>query len=429
MKNIKLSLVLPALIFVLVLRAATTNLSIHHKQEIIQYDHPTILPPTKIAYAITISKCESLANNVLQSAPLLAHHVRAMSIQKTNRTKYDYQLYAFASRTQVNASCVTLLERMGYTVLLLDIPVHVTNISNEFYKGLLETNGCCGAHEFLKLYAYTLTKYPVVIHLDVDTMILQPLEDLIDYFVFGKPEKNIALSKLQVMRPTRDTNNNTNFQAMFTRDYQQVGMLGYSRNYQHVPVQGGFFAVRPNMTVFQELTTIVQHANYTVTGGWGGIMNSQSCWGDPQIQGLLGYYYSFVQPDHGLELHHCYYNNILDNPTFNGTMCTMSDMEECTDCRITPPSQVKISHPIFCHKPWSCPKWGQGQTFKRSSSCRWYLNKWYSTRKVVEEEWSVTQSWNKTIPRGDLLTDIFLGYCHENRTVIPMDFTLSSLMY
>jgi hypothetical protein len=383
-------------------------------------------PIIKIAYAITISKCESLQNNALQAAPLMAHHVRAMSHRRgsssSNVSKYDHHLYAFASKTQVESVCVDMLERFGYTVLLLDIPISEERITNQFYKERLSSNGCCGAHEFLKLHAYTLTNYPVVIHLDLDTMLLQPLEDVIDFFIHPADE---TLAKLQIMRPPGGSAGT--IQAMFTRDYQQV-VTGFKKMvpYTNVPVQGGFFAVRPNMTVFDELIAIIHQANYTHLG-WGGVMNSAECWGDPQIQGLLAYYYSFLERTQGLELHHCYYNNILGDYRL-GDNCT-TQVEPCMDCSTVPPSEVKLSHPIFCHKPWACTKWGTASKFKRAPSCRWYLHKWYETRQLVEEEWSTSgRTWTKTVASGTLIPEVFLGYCHDNRSVIHMEFTNGSLI-
>lgn len=384
-------------------------------------------PTIKIAYAITISKCDSLQNSALQSAPLLAHHVRAMSHRqgssgRSSVSKYDHQLYAFASKTQVLSVCVDMLERFGYTVLLLDIPISEERITNQFYKDKLLSNGCCGAHEFLKLYAYTLTNYPVVIHLDLDTMLLQPLEDVIDFFVHPADE---TLAKLQIMRPPSGSAGT--IQAMFTRDYHQA-VAGFKKivPYSNVPIQGGFFAVRPNMTVYNELIDIIHQANYTDLG-WGGVMNSVECWGDPQIQGLLGYYYSFVERTQGLELHNCYYNNILGDHRL-GEKCT-TQVEPCMDCSTVPPSEVKLSHPIFCHKPWECVKWHTPSKFKKAQNCRWYLHKWYETRQLVEEEWSSSSpTWTKTVASGTLLPEVFLGYCHDNRSVIHMEFTKDSLI-
>ena len=41
-------------------------------------------------------------------------------------------------------------------------------------------SGCCGDKEFLKLYSYTLVDYPIVVQLDLDSLIVQPLDDLFD---------------------------------------------------------------------------------------------------------------------------------------------------------------------------------------------------------------------------------------------------------
>jgi alpha-N-acetylglucosamine transferase len=35
----------------------------------------------------------------------------------------------------------------------------------------MKDSGCCGAYEFVKLWAYTLTDYHRVVHLDMDTVI------------------------------------------------------------------------------------------------------------------------------------------------------------------------------------------------------------------------------------------------------------------
>jgi alpha-N-acetylglucosamine transferase len=45
--------------------------------------------------------------------------------------------------------------------------------------------GCCGEKEFLKLYSYTLTDYPIVVHLDLDSLVLQPFDDLFDSMLNG----------------------------------------------------------------------------------------------------------------------------------------------------------------------------------------------------------------------------------------------------
>ncbi len=37
----------------------------------------------------------------------------------------------------------------------------------------MRDSGCCGANEFLKLWAYTLTEYHRVVHLDMDSVVFR----------------------------------------------------------------------------------------------------------------------------------------------------------------------------------------------------------------------------------------------------------------
>ncbi|CAM9666745.1 unnamed protein product, partial [Sphacelaria rigidula] len=59
-----------------------------------------------------------------------------------------------------------------------DLPVAVEDIVDDFYRGFVVNSGCCGADEFVKLHAYTLTEYHRVLHLDVDTLLLHPMDEL-----------------------------------------------------------------------------------------------------------------------------------------------------------------------------------------------------------------------------------------------------------
>ena len=99
----------------------------------------------------------------------------------------------------------------------------------------------------------------MVIHIDWDdTMVLQPLDDLMDCFIMEGKAEEAALARLQVMRPNGSST--TIFQAMFTTEttnneefFRQTGMF---------QVQGGFFAIRPNIKVFNtSLIDIVQAGN------------------------------------------------------------------------------------------------------------------------------------------------------------------------
>ncbi len=65
------------------------------------------------------------------------------------------------------------MEAYGWKVLERRLPVELDEIENKDYSERMRNSGCCGADEFLKLWAYTLVEYERVIHLDMDSVIYQ----------------------------------------------------------------------------------------------------------------------------------------------------------------------------------------------------------------------------------------------------------------
>ena len=82
--------------------------------------------------------------------------------------------------------CALPLKELGYTLLKRDTPVAVADIEGEFLRSKIEMNGCCGEKELIKLEAYTLVDYPIVVHLDLDVLVLKPLDSLFD-LMLGRP--------------------------------------------------------------------------------------------------------------------------------------------------------------------------------------------------------------------------------------------------
>ena len=66
-----------------------------------------------------------------------------------------------------------MLEAYGWRVLERRLPVELEEIENKDYADRMRDSGCCGADEFLKLWAYTLVEYERVIHLDMDSIVYQ----------------------------------------------------------------------------------------------------------------------------------------------------------------------------------------------------------------------------------------------------------------
>lgn len=265
---------------------ATTPQQLPHPTTKYMNSESRISPQSNtIAYAITITRCEDLDSPVLPGATVLAELILDHSARRSNSSKYDAKLYAFLGETNVTETCELLLQRIGYTTLRKPVPMNISAINHDFYHFAVEKNGCCGAAEFLKLWSYTLMEHPAVVHLDLDVLVLKPLDDMLDVLLLPPGERREQYRRLHVTRGKEEFENAT-MEAFITRDYSQVVQQKRFKPYKLIPVQGGFFVVKPNMTVFRELCDTVQNLEHTYSkwGAWGNMMYP-GFWGMPQIQG------------------------------------------------------------------------------------------------------------------------------------------------
>jgi hypothetical protein len=373
---------------------------------------------------IAITNCSDLSSSILPSAAVLSKLIHDNAFRMNS--SYRYHLYAFLNEEAVDGQCETMLQRIGFTTLRKSIPINISMINHSFYQSVLPIHGCCGAAEFIKLWTYTLIKHRAVVYLDLDVMILKPLDDILDVLLLTPNQRIHQYQRLKLLRDTPDSSNSS-FDALITRDYSQIALQNNLQNYNAIPIQGGFWVVKPNMKVFRTLCATVQNLEYTYTeeNAWGGIMNSRF-WGMPQIQGLLAYYYNYLAPHTALELHNCYFNTILSISKYNGSC--IDGMKVCEDCRATPMEEVHVAHPIFCQKPWQCIRW-QNPNLMRTIPCRYYMKLWTSTRLSLENHWEKERHWEPAANTGDLLPDIYNGYCFKNRSFVPMRLHPRSLLY
>ena len=84
-------------------------------------------------------------------------------------------------------TCAEPLKDLGYTLVKRQTPVAVKDIQGTFLREHIEKNGCCGEKELVKLEAYTLTDHPVVVHLDLDVIVLKPFDALFDWMLSPDP--------------------------------------------------------------------------------------------------------------------------------------------------------------------------------------------------------------------------------------------------
>ena len=295
-------------------------------------------------------------------------------------SQYDYQMFAFVHPEAANCSLPSL-QRWGYTVLVRDTPINVTDIRGP-YREVATKNGCCGEKEWLKLYAYTLLDYPVVVHLDLDCLILQPLDELFDAIITN----HLDPSRVSVMWPNATIP--PQIDAFFTRDYNMV--RPGKRRPDQIGVQGGFLVVRPNHSTYDEFVQLVLEGNYIPEHGWGGPLRYGGYYGAATIQGLAAYYYGHYRPNRAVELDRCRYNNMVDadrstKPGVEG-QCFTPDSVDCIDCRSKALSEVKSAHFTVCWKPWRCV--AHPQTVWQPGTerlCTELHRGWFRMRQELEE--------------------------------------------
>lgn len=245
--------------------------------------HPQFKSP--VAFVISISSCADKKGepSVIDGAAVLGWSIRKHS------KKYGYHLYAFVHESAQD--CVQDLKTVGYEVRVVDLPFSIKDLQEDLAHVIGEDASCCGDKEFLKLYSYTLTDHELVVHLDVDTLLLQPVDDLLDYLLQDAMNVSIPIignnrNAAAVVAPSssKDPIKGSHLDFVFTREYKTPNLIE-PFNKSKYGIQGGFFIVRPNVTWFHEMISILKSAHYTVSSGWG-LAGYGGYWGSAQIQGM-----------------------------------------------------------------------------------------------------------------------------------------------
>jgi len=216
----------------------------------------------KIAYVVTITGCgqdRDIPFHIAEGAAVLRHSIHQNSVHGNVGGQYDYQLYAFY-HPEV-AACAPVLQDLGYTVQERNTPVAVEDIQGEFLRERIVKNGCCGEKELIKLEAFTLVNFKIVVLLDLDVLVMKPLDRLFDFILDSsrRPRDD------DLLRPEDPIPNQIDL--LYTTDF---AMVSPGRKYK--PTQGGFVILRPNMTVYNDFVNIVRTGDFRENGGWGGIL-------------------------------------------------------------------------------------------------------------------------------------------------------------
>ena len=269
----------------------------------------------QVAFAITAldfsaeldKRTVSKADLYFDGAAVLAHSVALTQ----NRTRLAVDMIALVVATATTAS--SRLSSLGYRVIASSVPVQRHEIRRKYLRDTIETAGCCGSMELIKLRAYQLVEYDRVLVLDMDSIVLHSLEDLF-------------------MRSVNEGRS-----LMYTEDPSLSGPGAAAH-----PVNGGFLLITPSVKVYDELVEIVREGDFREGSGWGGA-NIGWVWGGRTVQGLLAYYYNRVAPPNAsVKLDICRYNAMHEKHKGGA------------DCTAVPFDEVQTAHFTDCQKPWTC---------------------------------------------------------------------------
>lgn len=362
-----------------------------------------------IAYAISITQCpkDERLIEILDNPAVLAHSIER--VQQNSSYSNNYDLIAFVHPFAKN--CTQHISKLGWTIDYREEPVRVEEVPYPF-NGLMTKNGCCGEREYLKLYAFALTQFDVVVHLDTDVIMVQPIDELFDAILNNHLDDD-AIKTMPAAGSRRKNASSSAVDFLFTRDYVQ--MSKFSDDPQKLAVQGGFFVARPSLDVFENMKSIIRKGDYSRYSGWGR-KHYGGFYGAGQIQGFLSYYYGEISPERGVELNPCVYNSLqLWSPTINGK-CRDGNPDPpagCTDCTNIRLSDTKFTHFTTCYKPWQCTL-----TKRFGPLCSDSHKEWFRLRQSFERSRGISVP-----PKDDgFLFDRFRGYCTEvkRENYVPM---------
>ncbi|KAJ8602385.1 hypothetical protein CTAYLR_004246 [Chrysophaeum taylorii] len=312
------------------------------------FERPTV------AYAVSVTKDGSY----MDGAAVLAHS--AVRVHRFGKSRYDVDLVAFVA-PGVSGEGRSQLRACGYRVLERGLPLGIEKIEGAYLRERIESNGCCGAWELLKLYSWTMTEYHRVVHLDMDALVLGNLDEL-----FDEPPWSGGVK------------------ALYTYDWT-MARPPWGKN---PPTQGGFIVAKPDLATFDGMVEVVRRGDFRNGKGWGGT-GAGTYWGGMTIQGLVPYYFEKLHPGTGRAVDNCVYNNMANNPKsvggFGKGECR-DGRDECEDCRLVDVETVKTTHFTICQKPWGCTS-ASHLSCPYCPLCAKFHGLWFEIRRELEVEW------------------------------------------
>jgi hypothetical protein len=349
-------------------------------------------PPFVVAYAVSFIKCgdfRTQSADLTDASLILRHSIHQISIRNPlSKSRYDYKMYALVHRQAVD--CFTELnERTGFEVIVVDSPVRTDEIRGDTLRKNIHRELCCGADEFIKLYAYSMLPHDIVVHVDIDFAFYKPMDDLFDALRYDKDSVlgRAARARIHLERP--EIGLPDRIDAFLTKDWPQVAPGKFPAAYQ-----AGFLVARRDPALLEDMLEVIREGNYTAgwgygTGwglagysGWVGAMAMQgtvySCrvvesfhpsfcwywhlnrffWSHFVSAGFVAYFYDIIRPNTAVELNQCRYNHMgMDvryrhppnfRPSLPGVGGCRNGAKQCEDCMVTDPKVTCVRSCLLC---------------------------------------------------------------------------------
>ncbi len=304
-------------------------------------------PKANIVYAIAVTECPQ-DMHVLYGASVLAESIKNMSFRRNVNATYDYSLYAFVHDDA--RTCNAPLYSLGYNVLNGKSPL------DEVDK------------EYIKIYALSLSNHEIVVTLEVDTLLLQPLDELFDFMLEGTIGTELAQNQ--------DFDPKINPDRIFFVSTRTVNRL----------VDHSFFIARTSTDAFPKA------------------LERMKAYPGKSFDDFLNHVYG---KDH-LELNNCVYNTYV-----SASPVDLDDPKSNHVCDDVPFEKVKFAHFSSCGAPWDCE-----EVKKNSELCQTLIREWHRNRQLLDEALQNT----RPDPNSGLANTF--GYCKRIGEFEPINIAI-----
>ncbi len=324
-----------------------------------------------------------------------------------------------------------VLQNLGYKVSVRESPITNTTdvVGSEYLRNYLYENVGDQVPDLIRLYAYELEEYDAVAFVDFDTLIIRPVDEVVDLIVDGRRGREGGDGKGGLGGSlnggdlggkggggNEDVDNDNSISAVFS--WEHLPSL-VNPEVRSTVINLSFFLIHPSKATFDRLLDLYQNAPFSGERGWGD-HGRGSFPGWMSTLGLLTYYYDEVANAAKVEMNRCSFGNTAEEYNDdNSVLYTVggrvdcgqtgdengagSDLGQCRDCSKSKFEDVSVADLSYCHAPWDCgPGVGaaggdnefagiEGATsavsdyLLTSGLCRKYRSFWFSGRLQMED--------------------------------------------